>query len=1273
VWSSSQIGLGDETYITNTLVPNDDPLCAVPPHSPTCVMSTEKQDECLLRENWYMFLQERLELEKGMLDSPPGFCVVYETDTCKTDEHDAIRYVFLYLDETSVYYSLCKRAHEWKELWADWLFHRGNRPEIAVSHNLNYEIRLDELRCNIRNFSWPTDNKANATFKNIFATGVFKTLQIFKSHIQSITSNVSASPLLRAEVVKCATSFFNKIHWQKTRDVLVAKRQQLIAANEKRKKIDPTQTTTLTICVREIEAYALECQHLTRICVYKVGQLHGIVNVASFYENSVLNTLTTTGYTEAVDTMLHDDVNHSSTLSHTFTHSMPISKEELKLKTQDQIDVEIRAITNKQYDCQIELKNWIEQLETTAMEIKSDLKIRKLINENIAWNQETLKTVQSFHCQHKSPGCNTESHSSTKNVQDVTKLRVFIEKLRAQLVAEWICTERQTIKYNTIEKKCQELKCNNVLARADVASQKSHNEHSAQDDDTSVDAINELQHANNSCSFTLQMLENNMGVIAKCIQYRRTHNKLILEITKNAHILLGTYMQELLARTETVKSAQIALSQSRDVLAMLSTSPNSHSPPIEDGTQPISPICMIEEFTQSHAIISHEVFCCFYQTNISQDNSELIGSSEDVLDGPRIVEVAMNRESEQNIIMKNPLFGDTISANLIVTMIKDLQGEMLMLSLYTGITKNIVSDVCLKKLNLFVTRFDLYSSNHGDLTKDRSLITTTHSNDSYNSHMQTRSEDKLPTDSVARQCIDEKSNAANFSQRGHTDERTSIANSLIHFAHESELAAGAILLTPHNISHPNRQLSDTHDPTHSHVALSIANIASMPTLPVHDDMQLAITSGPLDNHNIVGIGAFILKNSVRIMHETTDSGASVLPPLPYTENVQTQAVLHLLFAFLKNQETGDCNAIPLQIGNGSSDGLSQNVFNIDALILFFSQNSTCNTTKLLSRLIKLCAQENLKNVRNLDRLLQELQNGAAQAKRHAYNARSFLAKYAFDVGSSVSHFSVMGLNAAVIASGVMGQYTTNNAMRLMQTVEAHFDHIIAPTPAATAVPSSKETGRSEMIGPSLPIRRSHKSSLLDADVSHGSDIPNSNAEFTNDSEPLIMSTVDDLIFQEMNTEISNINDSLAERWLCATGLFGDDCGEIFVRDVVKHFTDKLNPVGDSARKIQILKKLINNGPLSKSPNAKSFREPSSSANMEHTLQRALDRAIMLLEDVCRESVKVNLMPGLALDFHHRQCLHERISDSLDALRVLLHSTSATASLPHKNTRSKKTQ
>ena len=271
-------------------------------------MSDHRQDDRLLYENWYTFVQERLELEEKMVESPPGFCVVYETNRHETDQRDAVRYTIVYLGETSVYYHLCKRVREWKELWADWLFHRGNRPEIVLSKNSEYEILFDDLRASIRQFKVPANlNNANQTFKIIYATAVYKTLEKFKSSIKFDTTDA-----LRREGIVCAVSFFHTICWPQARDALLMKRKQLNAALEKKKKIHATQTTTLVINAREIEAYTLECQHLTRICVYKVGQLQGIVSVATFYKDNVLTLLTDAGFKHAVDVMLGDGNKHSN-------------------------------------------------------------------------------------------------------------------------------------------------------------------------------------------------------------------------------------------------------------------------------------------------------------------------------------------------------------------------------------------------------------------------------------------------------------------------------------------------------------------------------------------------------------------------------------------------------------------------------------------------------------------------------------------------------------------------------------------------------------------------------------------------------------------------------------------------------------------------------------------------------------------------------------------------------------------------------------------------
>jgi hypothetical protein len=307
----------------------------------------------------------------------------------------------------------------------------------------------------------------------------------------------------------------------------------------------------------------------------------------------------------------------------------------------------------------------------------------------------------------------------------------------------------------------------------------------------------------------------------------------------------------------------------------------------------------------------------------------------------------------------------------------------------------------------------------------------------------------------------------------------------------------------------------------------------------------------------------------------------------------------------------------------------------------------------------------------LSRLFGELQHGATQVSRHVCNVRSFLAKHALDVGCSVTDFSVLGLKAAVIASGMMSQCAAHNATRFMQIVNPRLDHVIADTPTASAVPLSEGAETSASICQSLPNPRTHKSSRLDADVPHESDIPNSNAEFRNDSEPPMVSTFeyDSLIFQEMHIAILNINESLAEYWLCTTGLRGEDCGEIFVNDVVEHVIQQLNAVGNSARKIQLLKRLIN-GPLQISAIAKKFIDNSSTVGLEKTFERALLRATECLKDVCFKQINVRKMHANAQQFHRDGITARTNLSSSVALDTFFRNISSLfESPPFRNTRS----
>jgi hypothetical protein len=254
---------------------------------------------------------------------------------------------------------------------------------------------------------------------------------------------------------------------------------------------------------------------------------------------------------------------------------------------------------------------------------------------------------------------------------------------------------------------------------------------------------------------------------------------------------------------------------------------------------------------------------------------------------------------------------------------------------------------------------------------------------------------------------------------------------------------------------------------------------------------------------------------------------------------------------------------------------------------------------------------------------------------------------------------------------MMSQCAAHNATRFMQIVNPRLDHVIADTPTASAVPLSEGAATSASMGQSLPNPRTHKSSRLDADVSHESDILSPNDEFRNDSEPPMVSTFeyDSLIFQEMQTAILSINETLAEYWLHTTSLRDENCGEIFVEDVVEHFIQRLNTVGDSARKLQLLKQLIN-GPLKISTIAKTFIDNSSTVGLEKTFERALLRATEYLKDVCFKQINVHKMHANAQQFHRDGITARTNLSSSVALDTFFRNISSLfESPPFRNTRS----
>jgi len=221
------------------------------------------QDERLLREYWYMFVQQRLELEEQMLQVPLGICSVYEIDPLAIDTTQDVRYAIAYIGETTQFYHLCKNKADWKQLFADWLFHRGKRPDVVQCDNHVYEDICRNLH---------TDNFGSLLTNNtIYATGLYTTMQALKSGIRLIETEGTA--LSHRQGLQKALQIFDHSQWKTS-----------FASLDKLTTQIESQKTPKTIRKDSVEL-TLHYEHLARVCLYKFGQLQAIRAVVHIYKD----------------------------------------------------------------------------------------------------------------------------------------------------------------------------------------------------------------------------------------------------------------------------------------------------------------------------------------------------------------------------------------------------------------------------------------------------------------------------------------------------------------------------------------------------------------------------------------------------------------------------------------------------------------------------------------------------------------------------------------------------------------------------------------------------------------------------------------------------------------------------------------------------------------------------------------------------------------------------------------------------------------------------
>lgn len=400
-------------------------------------MTEEKQDDRLLYENWYKFVQQHLELREGMLESPPGFCVVYEIDTRKTDEPDAARYLVVYLGETCIYFEVCKLAREWKELFADWLFHRGNRPDVALTDNSHYEDLFDNIRENIRQFQVPAgeDNTGLAS-KTIYATGIYRTMESLKANIKMISTDKDNSHALCTAGIHEAVVLSETIGWVHAHKALLAKRKQLDDAVQRQKNNPPTHTSLIRTIAREIETCTVQYDNWTRLCVYKAGQLQGIVCVATFYNDHDLTARAAADFKEALGIMLHDNGQECRVEDDALRHAESKSVHESRdsgLKYENSINTEILANIRKQIALEMTQRNSLHAMETAAVHVNHAAETTALVQRFVRENEQSLSECTELKVIISAPSPEPPSAHHTPQTSKIAQLHVVLETLKKQL------------------------------------------------------------------------------------------------------------------------------------------------------------------------------------------------------------------------------------------------------------------------------------------------------------------------------------------------------------------------------------------------------------------------------------------------------------------------------------------------------------------------------------------------------------------------------------------------------------------------------------------------------------------------------------------------------------------------------------------------------------------------------------------------------------------------------------------------------------------------
>jgi len=478
--------------------------------------------------------------------------------------------------------------------------------------------------------------------------------------------------------------------------------------------------------------------------------------------------------------------------------------------------------------------------------------------------------------------------------------------------------------------------------------------------------------------------------------------------------------------------------------------------------------------------------------------------------------------------------------------------------------------------------------------------------------------------------------------------------------------------------------------TFSHALVPFVRASVSPDTPASVCSQLVAAQTQFN-----GLGVFILQHAA--MHNVSANSNNAYarlrrPSVQYyvAQDISLDSIIQLLRDLIGTPHTGGSNAITLLIENGntshvlpgpSSSGSINSGNNalvnhdmrsiLPHILHLIPQSQSAANAQQISKLCTIGIQ--LSRVA-LSRLLSQLYERSEQIQERVQDIQRSIAARASALYSTVYPHAQDGLRATMTFSAVMISYAccvvSQQGSRFQRVVEDAYEKSNASVPAASvsvapiSVSPLPSSARTVSLSLPLPPPASREPSVHDGSIDqdqHGT------FDEVSDPQRALVTANSASVVKQINRGIHNLNQDTADEWLRRTGIAGNTCSERFLGALRAWFVSVLSTINMPGDKISLLKLLIK-GVFAQDSSAQNFTDRSSFMGLEHESNRAVDRALGLLMNICKTRINLTDMPLRAHNLRQHNEVLVPAQSSSTAMHTLLSVPLAECARP--NTRSR---